>query len=309
MDPASDTTHIIADEVDRTGADVPKPDTAALEDPLVIDEPDLIDASVNDDPTLPSSRSLDAATAVADAIPLNTARTIRIPPRPTLKRESSTPAPESSPQLPPPHAQPQISEEPDGPTDSLSLAQLKKLVTELPKVEPAPYAFKYEDMACFEEELSDLFGYTDDEKDWLLRSRKTFAARWECHRGVDHGQYEAGTVDWVVADKREREAFLEVMQSQLFNEAGMASVKSLECLTYVVLGSWYETAGIDSGGTKQSAPSIGEGATAAPKDDKEKWRYSQLQLQWIQENVRMLVRVIGVKPIMDCLISSYNNKP
>jgi len=307
MDPTADTTHLVTDEVDKTGADVPKPDTAALEDPPDISEPDLVDVSANEEATLPTLTTPNSQSTAADAPPLDTARTIKIPPRPSLKRESSTPAPAPAPQLPPPHAQPQIAEEPDGPTDSLSLAQLKKLVTELPKVEPAPYAFEYEDFACFEEELSDLFGYSGDEKEWLLRSQKTFAARWESYMGVDNGAYESGNVDWIKADEQKRVDFLKALQLQTFGDDGVANLKSLDCLVYVALGVWFETAGLDLESVKQPVPSIGGSATTTLDDGKEKWKYSQLQLQWLRENVRMLVRIVGVQPIMDCLTSSYNH--
>ena len=44
-------------------------------------------------------------------------------------------------------------------SDSLNLMQLRKIVTELPKVEATPYAFTYSDAASLPEEIEEWFTY------------------------------------------------------------------------------------------------------------------------------------------------------
>lgn len=123
----ADSNYVVADEVDQTGAHMPEPGLLT-EEPENVPAEELVALSTNNETqNRPSSKGNNAV--------MNAAGTVRITPRPQLRREGSTPAP------PPPQM---LVAEGDGPADSLSLAQLKKLVNDMPKIEPAVYAFKYE---------------------------------------------------------------------------------------------------------------------------------------------------------------------
>jgi len=238
---------------------------------------------------------------------LEAAKTIRVPPRPGLRREGSTPAPpvQPTPQQPSTTFQDELDEA----TDSLSLAQLKKLVTDMPKVEPAPYAFKYEDMACHEEEVSDLFGYSEDERSWLLRCQPAFGRRWQEYKSEPLDHYETGEHGWYGASEGEKSEFLQAVSQTLFNADGLVDLNTMECLIYLALGCWNETAGLDAERTTQSVVSPETQSANGGKAEESKWKYSQLQMQCINENIRLLVKVIGAKTLLDTLISSYDRKP
>ncbi|KAF3922750.1 hypothetical protein ABW21_db0208298 [Orbilia brochopaga] len=58
--------------------------------------------------------------------------------------------------------------------DSLSLSQLKKLVTEMPKQKQIEYAFKYSDTDTLQNEIEEWFPYTDYERQLVLACKRRF---------------------------------------------------------------------------------------------------------------------------------------
>ncbi|KAJ6259728.1 hypothetical protein Dda_5366 [Drechslerella dactyloides] len=58
--------------------------------------------------------------------------------------------------------------------DSLSLSQLKKLVTEMPKQKQVEYAFKYADTDTLQNEIEEWFPYTDYERQLVLACKRQF---------------------------------------------------------------------------------------------------------------------------------------
>ncbi|KAK6344221.1 Factor arrest protein 11 [Orbilia brochopaga] len=58
--------------------------------------------------------------------------------------------------------------------DSLSLSQLKKLVTEMPKQKQIEYAFKYSDTDTLQNEIEEWFPYTDSERQLVLACKRQF---------------------------------------------------------------------------------------------------------------------------------------
>ena len=244
---------------------------------------------------------------VTSPLSLEAAKTIKVPPRPGLKREGSTPAPPVQPA--PQQSSTSFQDEIDEATDSLSLAQLKKLVTEMPKVEPAPYAFQYEDMACHEEEVSDLFGYSEDERSWLLRCQPAFGRQWQEYKNESLDKYGVDEHGWYGASEGEKSEFLQAVSQTLFSADGLVDLSTMECLIYLALGCWNETAGLDAEKTRQPAVSPEAQGLNSGKIAESKWKYSQIQMQCINENIRLLVKVIGAKTLLDTLISSYDRKP
>src|SRR2546421_4800392 len=97
--------------------------------------------------------------------------------RPTLRRDGIAPPP---PSQPPPPA-PSSPFHPGNPADSLSLPQLKQLVSQFPKVEQRAYAFQFADAQSFEEEIEEWFQYTEEDRHMLFNSRDSFESRWKIY--------------------------------------------------------------------------------------------------------------------------------
>ncbi len=162
--------------------------------------------------------------------------------RPQLQRNQSQPPP---PNQPPPPAPPQAN----NPNDSLSLMQLRRIVTELPKIEPTSYAFTYADTASFEEEVDEWFSYNDAEYKRLNRAQNTFERRWRKSAGKA----------WLDADQEEREKFVAREVAGLNVTDLRKRCKSLQTILHIILGTWDETAG------RNVFPQTAEGPKARTK--------------------------------------------
>jgi hypothetical protein len=77
--------------------------------------------------------------------------------------------------------------------------QLRRIVTEFPKIDPTSYAFTYADTASYEEEVDEWFSYNDAEYLRLHRAKDTFERRWKKFAGKP----------WLEADRGQREKFVE----------------------------------------------------------------------------------------------------
>ena len=144
--------------------------------------------------------------------------------RPQLQRNQPAPPP---PHQPPPPPSP-------NPNDSLSLMQLRRIVTEFPKIDPTTYAFTYADAASFEEEIDEWFSYNDAEYKRLQRARDTFERRWR----------KFSNKPWL--ESQDRQKFVEREVNGLHATDLRRRCKSLQTVLHIVLGVWDETAGIKS---------------------------------------------------------------
>lgn len=144
--------------------------------------------------------------------------------RPQLQRNQPAPPP---PHQPPPPPSP-------NPNDSLSLMQLRRIVTEFPKVDPTAYAFTYADAASFEEELDEWFSYNDAEYKRLQRARDTFERRWR----------KFSNIPWL--ESQDRQKFVEREVNGLHATDLRRRCKSLQTVLHIILGVWDETAGVKS---------------------------------------------------------------
>ncbi|KAL8874727.1 MAG: hypothetical protein Q9198_006825, partial [Flavoplaca austrocitrina] len=209
---------IKADELDSTGTDVstPIPDISTPITPAL------------QAPPLPSVQSPSNQNLTTSPKPVQV--------RPILRREGSTrPLP---PQAPPPaldQLQQQGEEGTQLPTDSLSLQQLRRLVTEFPKLEPQAYAYEHTDTRSFAEEVEEWFPYSEDERYSLLRSKEAFEARWQ-QRGT------TGGAKWIDVDDDTRRQFVHDITNDTAKDN---KVEAVECLAYLALGCWGETAGLE----------------------------------------------------------------
>lgn len=275
----SDAVIVKADEVDEAGADI---STIVPTDP----------AGTDLDERIESRRAHDAQ---AGGSPKVLANAVPSAPkwwaRPALRRDGSAAPP---PQQPPPPAPPQQREEPGNPTDPLSLIQLKRLVTDLPKLESTAYAFEYEDTRPFPEELEEWFQYIEEDRYTLLRAKQTFEEKWG-HGQATRVATSDEALEWMNVKQEDRESFVAEAVQALTSSDTATRVKSLECISYIVLGTWGETAGLDE---ECGDPKSNEG-NAQPVDSQ--YSKSKLQLNWICSGAKMLCKTAAVPALVNIL--------
>jgi hypothetical protein len=124
------------------------------------------------------------------------------PPRPALRRDGSAPPP-PPPSQPPPAPPTQ----PENPTDSLSLPQLRQLVGQFPKTEQRAYAYQYRDAEDYAIEIDEWFHYTelDQDRDYLLAAREAFEQKWRLFCEAELHQEDAS---WTEITSSTRQNFI-----------------------------------------------------------------------------------------------------
>ena len=206
--------------------------------------------------------------------------------RPNARRDS-IPAP---PRQPPPPAP--VQDDSLNPAASLSLAQLRRLVSDLPKLETTAYAYTYEDTQTFPEELEEWFQYTEEDAEALLRGRVLFEDRW--HRFLeDLYPASGGDWTWTEASMVERKEFVTRQLQGIQSPDLLGRVMNLEILTYVALGVWHDTAGHECGTFEFGSMSFN------PPNDR--FRRSALQLQYIRNAVEILEDVGALPKLYDMM--------
>ena len=233
---------------------------------------------------------------------------LSLPPRPPLRRDQSAPASQqvlSAPPLPPsyPSQQQHFNNETVNNTDPLSFGQLKRLVNDMPTAEAAPYAFTYADTASFREELEEWFTYGKDEQTMLLTTWTSFTKVWEAFQAAlveERSAYEEASVSWVEANDSTRANFIKSLAKGLRQHDALERMQYLEALTYVGLGSWYETAGIEVG--KNYQPTFTDPGEGCSSQDGSCSVRAQSQLNWIKMNVKTITSCGTVQPVMDLLV-------
>lgn len=279
-----DAIIVKADEVDESGADI-----------STISPTDAPESEFTE--RIESRRAHDAQSSpkiLANAVP-SPPRAVN---RPILRREISAPPP---PQQAPPPAPPQRQEEQKNPTDSLSLLELKRLVTDLPKLESTAYAYDYSESRSFPEELEEWFSYTEEERYMLLRAKQTFDEKWE-QAQAEQPVSSDKALQWQDVSGDDRESFMVGATQALQNPEISSRVKSLECLSYIALGVWGDTAGVEK---DDQEPDL----TTADKN----WLDStntkpKLQLKWIINGTRMLCELDAVQKLLDVLIKLWESE-
>lgn len=223
-----------------------------------------------------------------------------LPARPGLQRGNSVPTP--APHLPPP-APP--GPPPDTPqNDSLSLAQLQHLVRGIPKVEPAPYAFTYDDASSFKEELEEWFSYAVEEQAMLLKTQASYALEWSAFHGLSDAANGEDGLDWAAAAFSQRKDFVQKMLGGLKENDFFSRLKKLEALVYVLLGCWYETAGLTEAAADSSETTSGQEPSAGQTRSTAHQR-SGRQAALIRRNVHLVAECNGVQSLVDMLDASF----
>ena len=278
-----DAIIVKADEVDESGADI-----------STISPTDAPESEFTE--RIELRRAHDAQSSpkiLANAVP-SPPRAVS---RPILRREGSAPPP---PQQAPP-APPQKQEEQRNPTDSLSLLELKRLVTDLPKLEPTAYAYDYSETRSFPEELEEWFSYTEEERYMLLRAKQTFDEKWE-QAQAEQPVSSDKALQWQDVSGEDRESFLIGAIQALQNPEISSRVKSLECLSYVALGVWGDTAGLEKEDQSIDLPVVDskwlESSNTKPK----------LQMEWIATGTRMLCELDAVQKLLDVLVKLWKSE-
>lgn len=280
LEPSREPEAIIvkADEVDEAGADISTispTDTTPSEFGARIETRRAQDAQAGGSPKILANAALSPPKSLA---------------RPALRRESSAPPP---PQQPPPPAPSQRADVSNA-TDSLSLQQLRQLVTDLPKFEPAAYAYTYHDTRSFPEELEEWFQYTEEERYMLLRAKQTFEEKWEQAQATRIDSSDEA-LEWIDVDDAAREKFVEGALKALEDSEPVTRVASLECLSYIALGAWSHTAGLEVGSGEVGTEELGLSSSD------EQYSGSWLQRKWIRKGVDLLTRFGALQKLSSLL--------
>lgn len=271
----SEEHHIVkADEVDQTGTDIsPVPDEQLMEEVAEGLRPEQAPPAVP--PIQPSAQS---------------ASNLK---RPELRRETTAPPP---PLQPPPPAP--VQHNADRPPDSLSLAQLRRLVQEMPKVEQPAYAFEYADSQPFPEEIEEWFQYNEFDRVLLTGMKATFNRRWGLFCEQRNVADEAKS--WLdTTDALRREFIIQSLENVQQVEVS-TRLEALENICYAVTGIWGATAG-------QVAPD--HKPTSDAKAAAETPRSKSLQIAWIEQNVLLLQQCSGIPILIERLSRLFQRNP
>ena len=161
----------------------------------------------------------------------------RSPGRPPLRRDQWAPAPRQPPPPAPPDA---VPEDADVPTDSLSLAQLRRIVQDMPKKEATPYAFEYQDTSSFEEEVEELFDYSVEEREGLAHAQTSFEELWQQWHEDSSSD---GVPSWTNSSDDAKADFLTKLKRELLEPRNSRQEQVALALTYLALGCWKEKDG------------------------------------------------------------------
>lgn len=177
----------------------------------------------------------DAGEASVAATSANTNSNTVLPMRPALPRNTSAPSLPPPPNEPPPPPF-QMQNQPNQPQDSLSLAQLRRIVSEFPKAGDAAvaYDFVYEDTGPNAEEIDEWFVYGQFWQ-WvrLNGAHRIFDSAWE--------QF-SDDLEWEDASPRTKANFVQKTLEQIQDGDDLSRTHAIGRIMYLVLGRWVETA-------------------------------------------------------------------
>ncbi|KAK4148626.1 hypothetical protein C8A00DRAFT_38801, partial [Chaetomidium leptoderma] len=172
---------------------------------------------------------------------------------------------------------------PPPPQDSLSLAQLRRIVADLPRAEPVAYAYDYADTSPLEEEVDEWFMYNF----WQWRVVVVVVVV-PCG-GHDDGEEEEEGEE---AGGRKRVFVTRVLEG-VGSEDRIGRAEAVGALVYLVLGRWTET--VKGAGVLGSAVLEGKARSAA----------TGLQLEAMKEGVRLLAECGGIEVVWDALRAGF----
>ncbi|OCT45700.1 putative pheromone-dependent cell cycle arrest protein Far11 [Cladophialophora carrionii] len=209
------------------------------------------------------------------------------PKRPGIRRETSTPAPPPPPSQPPP-APPPSSD----PTDSLSLPQLRQLVSQFPKSEATPYSFQYKDAEDFESEIDEWFHYTelDQDRQYLLASLEAFEAKWTLFCQAEGISDDS---KWSAVSDDQRQRFASSLINDLADRDYAPRVDALSCIYYILMGTWGTTSGLET-----------KGPSTEDDNEADNERSNLIQIEWMHKGADIVQQALLIPPIHNCLIQA-----
>lgn len=204
--------------------------------------------------------------------------------RPPLQRNQQPQAP--PPVVPQPPTQSAGSAPGNGaqpPTDSLSLAQLRRIVAEFPRGEPVAYDYEYADMGPIEEEIDEWFVYNFWQWVRLSSAQRNFYAEW-----ADTFEDER---PWKDTDEEDRRKFVTGLLKGARSTDTAARTSAIGALTYLALGRWTE--------------SITEPNLPNPSDDKIRTAANPAQLAAMRDGVELVAECGGISVIWDATRKAF----
>ncbi|CAG8019633.1 unnamed protein product [Penicillium salamii] len=264
-DSTMEDQHIVkADEIDQTGTDI-----SPVSDDQLMEE------------VAEGLRQEQAQTAAAPEIAETPMK------RPELRRESSAPPP---PMQPPPPAPVESGRS----SDSLSLAQLRKLVGELPKTEQPAYAFEYADAQPFPDELEEWFQYNDFDRVMLMGTKSTFNQQWLTFCA----QRLPGTpeVSWIDVSEDVRREFVAKLLADLQLTEPALRLEALECICYIVTGVWGLTGGRVAADYQSDG---GEPSVETPP-------LQSMQIQYIEKSISLMQECSGLATLIEYMCQLFD---
>lgn len=260
-DTAMPETHFVkADEVDQTGTDIsPVPDDQLMEEVAEGLRQEQVSQTV-----APTTNELPAQEETGAP-----------PKRPELCRETSAPPP---PMQSPPPAPVQQN------TGKLpvSLAELRRLIQEMPRSEQPAYAFEYADSQPFVEELEEWFQYNEYDRVLLMGMKSSFEHKW-------HVFCDSQPPAWTEASDDARRSFMDQTLKTLRDDDLYARIEALEAVCYALTGAWGLTAG-------RSVPEYPE--HLSPRTVEQTPKFKSLQIRWIENSVDLIQECSGIGTLL-----------
>ncbi|KAI1753373.1 hypothetical protein F4782DRAFT_93020 [Xylaria castorea] len=197
----------------------------------------------------PSKQAGDGSEAVKN--PVDVADTGVADIGPGLTRTSSNPLSQRPPlqriQLPlNPPSQPPPATPNTQPADSLSLAQLRRIVSEFPRAEAAAYDFEYADTAPHAEEIDEWFSYQFWQFVRLVNAQRAYESQWEHDLAAKEEE-----VTWDEAAEDVRSTFIRQALNEAKVDDSTICTAATGKLVYLVLGRWADTASPPAGDTSK----------------------------------------------------------
>ncbi len=200
------------------------------------------------------------------------------PIRPQPQRNQIQSNPPSQPPPPP-------AGQPGQPPDSLSLAQLRRIVSEIRGSEAAAYDFVYSDTGPHAEEIDEWFVYQFWQWVRLNAAQRAFEWQWEQLVGA-----KASQIPWEEASAETRSKFVHQALDSISSSEAVVRTNAVGRLVYLVLGRWADTA--------DQTPLQLDKSTARTVA-------TQGQLDAMKSSVRFLAEVGGISIVWRALCDSY----
>jgi hypothetical protein len=185
------------------------------------------------------------------------------------------------PMVPPPPQNQQNQQQP--PQDSLSLAQLRRIVAEFPNKEPIAYDYVYADMAPVEEEIDEWFVYNFWQWVRLNTAQRNFYHEW--------AQLFPDERAWKDTGDQEKRWFVTATLVDVGSPDASRRSGCIGALMYLVLGRWME--------------SVDEPVLPSLKDTKIKSAATPSQLAAMKAGVELLAECGGIPVVWNAFRKGF----